>query len=204
VNWVDWEGIGDDGRALIEFVRKLIVMRRTFPVLRRSRFFTGALNEELGVKDVTWLSPLATEMTPEQWQDAKAKCLGVMLDGRAQATGIRRPASDATLLLVVNSYHDVVVFKLPDVAGGARWELLIDTNQPEQTDTMPFAFGHEYQVTGRSLLLFALKSEMPRGILSRARDALKSLAAKRLEAPPVAEEESPPSEAEPQEVEPVS
>jgi isoamylase len=209
-NWFDWEGIGEEGRALIEFVRRLIIMRRTFPVLRRIRFFTGVLNEELGVKDVTWLTPLATEMAPEQWHDANAKCLGVMFDGRAQATGIRRPASDSTLLLVVNSYHDVVVFKLPEVTGGARWELLVDTNLAEQTDTTPFAFGHDYQVTGRSLLLFALKSEVPRGIISRARDALKRAAEQRLAAAPVQpsaapkQEESAPAEAEPQEVEPVS
>jgi glycogen operon protein len=155
-------------------------------------------------------------MAPEQWQDANAKCLGVIFDGRAQATGIRRPASDATLLLVVNSYHDVVLFKLPDVAGGARWELLIDTNLPEQAEIAPFAFGHDYEVTGRSLLLFALKSEVPRGIIRRAQDALKTMAeqpvatpvARRLPEPKPKEteraEEHQPAEAEPQEVEPVS
>jgi isoamylase len=214
--WFDWEGIGEEGKALIDFVRRLIVIRRTFPVLRRGRFFTGALDEALGIKDVTWLTPSATEMAPEQWQDANAKCLGVIFDGRAQATGIRRPASDATLLLVVNSYHDVVLFKLPDVAGGARWELLIDTNLPEQAEIAPFAFGHDYEVTGRSLLLFALKSEVPRGIIRRAQDALKTMAeqpvatpaARRLPEPKPKEtervEERQPAEAEPQEVEPVS
>jgi glycogen operon protein len=194
INWIDWEGIDEDGRALIEFTRKLIAIRQSFPVLRRNRFFTGVLNEELGVKDVTWLTPAATEMAPENWDDANAKCMGIVLDGRAQASGIRRPASDATMLLVVNSHHDVVRFKLPEIAGGARWELLIDTNQPGQDDVAPFEFGHEYEVTGRSLLLLALKPETPRGIIRRAQEVLRTVAAKPAPMPEQAHAEEPAEE----------
>ena len=43
-----------------------------------------------GVKDVSWLTPAGEEMTPENWEDAHGRCLGVLLDGRAQETGIRR------------------------------------------------------------------------------------------------------------------
>jgi glycogen operon protein len=199
INWIDWEGIDEDGRALVEFVQKLIAIRQSFPVLRRNRFFTGAFNEEIGVKDVTWLTPAATEMTPENWQDGMARCMGIVFDGRAQASGIKRPAADATMLLVINSHHDVVRFKLPEVAGGARWELLIDTNQPEQDDVAPFEFGHEYEVTGRSLLLLALKSETPRGIIRRAQEVLRTVAAKRVPMPalaPQAEREEEPVAAE--------
>ena len=44
----------------------------------------GSLNEELGVKDVTWLSPAGEEMAVEQWTDGNARCFGMLLDGRAQ------------------------------------------------------------------------------------------------------------------------
>ena len=90
ISWIDWEGIDADGRALAEFVRKLLMIRRALPMLRRGRFLTGAYDEELGVKDVTWLTPAGDEMTPEHWDDGNARCLGVLLDGRAQETGIRR------------------------------------------------------------------------------------------------------------------
>ena len=66
---------------------------------------------------------------------------------------------DATLLLVMNSYHDVVAFTLPDAPAGKGWRLLLDTNLPEQPETPDFAFGTAYQVTGRSLLLFLLRPE---------------------------------------------
>ena len=97
----------------------------------------------------------------------------MLLDGRAQATGIRRPASDATLLLILNAHHDVVEFTLPEVAGGQRWLLLVDTNRPELEEPAPFEFGHPYMVTGRSLLLFVLRPERGGGaILAAARAAL--------------------------------
>jgi glycogen operon protein len=81
----------------------------------------------------------------------------MVLDGRDQPTGIVRPGSDATLLLILNAYHDVVVFTLPSVPGGNQWKCLVDTNIPERGDEPLFAPGDEYQVTGRSLLLFVLE-----------------------------------------------
>jgi isoamylase len=158
-SWIDWAQLDDDQRGLGEFVRKLVAIRQAFPVLRRPRFLTGAVDPEIGVKDTTWLTPAATEMTEEQWRDPASRCLGVILDGRARATGIRRAAADATILLIVNGHHDVVRFSLPDAVGGARWELLIDTNRPELSAPEPFGFGHGFEVTGRSLLLFALRAD---------------------------------------------
>ena len=72
-------------------------------MLRRGRFLTGAYDEELGVKDVSWLTPAGIEMTEANWNDGNGRCLGVLLDGRAQETGIRRVGSDSTLLTIVNS-----------------------------------------------------------------------------------------------------
>jgi isoamylase len=156
ISWVDWEGITPEGTALTEFVRNLTALRHALPVLRRGRFLIGEYNEELEVKDVKWLSPAATELTSEQWGDANMRCFGLVIDGRAQASGIRRPASDATLLLIVNAHHDVVEFKLPEIPGNDQWSCLIDTNVPVREELAQFESGDTYQVTGRSLLLFAL------------------------------------------------
>jgi glycogen operon protein len=155
VTWLDWEGTSAEGRQLREFVRKVIAARKAYPILYRARFLVGTYNEELDVKDVTWLSPSGDEMSAEQWHDGNAKCMGVLLDGRAQPTGVKRRGSDATVLVIYNAYHDVVKFKLPPVADGTSWLSLIDTNQP-RAETAAFKFGHEYEVTGRSLLAFVL------------------------------------------------
>ena len=45
------------GKTVAEFVRKRILIRHAVPMLRRGRFLTGAFDEELGVKDVSWLTP---------------------------------------------------------------------------------------------------------------------------------------------------
>jgi glycogen operon protein len=53
----------------------------------------------------------------------------------------------------------VVRFKLPEVPGGEEWLILIDTNHTEPQKAAAFKPHTEYEVTGRSLLLFGLKSE---------------------------------------------
>ena len=59
----------------------------------------------------------------------QSKCFGMLLDGRAQATGIKQRGHDATMLLILNSHHDVVNFTLPG-EDGERWFCLIDSKSP--------------------------------------------------------------------------
>ncbi|WP_345816387.1 glycogen debranching protein GlgX [Paraburkholderia sp. PREW-6R] len=158
ISWVDWEAINDEDRALTEFVRNLTTLRHRLPVLRRGRFLSGEYNEALDVTDARWLSPDGTDLTQEQWDDPSMRCFGLVIDGRAQASGIRRPASDATLMLVLNAHHDVVNFTLPDIPEGEKWTCLLDTNMPVRAELPQFSAGDQYQVTGRSFLLFALEA----------------------------------------------
>jgi glycogen operon protein len=155
ISWVDWEH-GDREQRLINFVRKLTGLRHKYPVLRRARWLTGEFNEELEVKDVAWINATGEEMRQEHWDDANVRCFGMLLDGRAQETGIRRRGELATLLIVFNPWQDVVKFKLPEANGGGGWTLLADTNFPDSKEEPRFDIGHLYEVTGRSLLLFQL------------------------------------------------
>jgi glycogen operon protein len=165
ISWVNWNH-GERGEALTRFVQRLTRLRREYAVLRQSRFLAAEWNEELGVKDSTWLTPSSEEMTPDHWHDPRAKCIGMLVDGRVQVSGIPRRGIEATLLLVVNAHHDVVLFKLPEVVGGRDWLRLVDTNLPDEDDefedAVRFAFGDEYDVTARSLLLFLLRPERRR------------------------------------------
>jgi isoamylase len=157
ISWVNWD-MAEHAQAQIRFVQKLMALRHKYPIFRRTRFLTGTYNEELGVKDVTWINASGREMKPENWGDMNMECFGMLMDGRAQSTGIRKRGEDATLLMVLNGYHALVEFILPETAGGGGWQLLIDTNLPEDAEISAFAAGEIYGVTGRSLLLFALKS----------------------------------------------
>jgi isoamylase len=156
ISWFHWD-YGARGHALVEFTQSLIALRHSYPILRRSRFLTAAYNEELGVKDVTWINANGGEMQDEDWGDASLKCFGMLLDGRAQMSGIRRRGENATILLVVNGHSDLVNFTFPESPGGASWVRLMDTNQPGDPERPRFAFASQYQVTGRSVLLFLLQ-----------------------------------------------
>jgi glycogen operon protein len=155
LTWIDWSKLNDGGRRLMEFVRRVIQIRNQHPILQRGRFLAGTHNPHLDVKDVTWLTPEGIEIQEAQWSDAHAKCLGMMLDGRAQESGVKQRGEDETLLVITNAHHDVVNFKLPEVAEGKHWVRLLDTNDPTLARA-EYAFGSVYQVTGRSLLLFQL------------------------------------------------
>ena len=164
VSWLDWSD-NERGAQLTRFVQRLTALRRQYAVLRRNRFLTAQWNEELGLKDSTWIDPTGKEMTDEQWQNPSARCLGLLLDGRSQPSGIRQRGSEATLLLIVNAHHDVVLFTLPEVTGGRDWLRLLDTNLPDADDdpdeATRFSFGHRYGVTGRSLMLLLLRPARP-------------------------------------------
>jgi glycogen operon protein len=155
ISWLNWDH-DDREERLINFVRKLIGLRQKYPILRRCRWLTGEYSEELEVKDVTWINPNGEEMRQEHWDDPNSRCFGMLLDGRAQETGIRRRGELATLLIIFNPWQDVVKFTLPAATGGSGWTLRADTNFPDATEDPQFAIGHVYEVTARSLLLFQL------------------------------------------------
>ncbi|WPO97991.1 glycogen debranching protein GlgX [Pseudomonas sp. HR96] len=158
IGWVNW-ALDEDGAGLLKFVKRLIKLRHAYPILRRNRFLVGEYNEAIGVKDVTWLDADANEMSDEQWEEGHGRCLGMLLDGRAQPSGIRRPGADATLLIIVNAHYDVVNFVLPEVPEGQYWDCLVDTHRPELNGHERLDFGSTFAVTGRSLLLFELHRE---------------------------------------------
>ena len=61
-------------------------------------------------------------MKAETWDDERTRCFGMLLDGRAQVSEIKRRGEDATLLIGFNAHHDVVKFALPPCAEFVRLE----------------------------------------------------------------------------------
>ena len=155
ISWLNWD-IEEKGQSLIRFVKKLTHMRHKYPILRHNRFLTGQYDEELDVKDVAWIRADGVEMGSDDWNDGNMKCFGMLVDGRAQPSGIRRRGKEITVLIVFNGHHDIVEFTLPDM-DGAKWKRVIDTNLPDDEAQATFAAKDKYAVTGNSLLLFALE-----------------------------------------------
>jgi isoamylase len=153
LSWVDWS-FAETNAGLIDFVRRLTDLRHRYPILHRSRFLTGAYDEALNVKDVTWIDPSGVEIAYDQWGDKR--CFGMRLDGRAQPTGIHRLGADATMLIVFNSHFEGATFTLPETTGGDTWSLLVDTNRSEPVDGVVCPSGQAYDVAPRSLVVFDL------------------------------------------------
>ena len=160
ISWLDWEGMGDEGKALLSFTRKLILLRRAHIVFHRHRFFLGQIIPGTEVKDVVWLRPDGAEMSEEDWGNAQAKALAVRLSGEPglmhlTERGEREP--DDTFLILLNASHDSVTFRIPADPAGAIWEGVVDT--AAETDAeMPqtHAAGDETSVDANSLRLLVL------------------------------------------------
>ena len=92
ISWLNWDA-AEKGKPLTKFVRKLIGLRHKYPILRRNLFLNGQYVEDLDLKDVTWINANGKEMEDEHWGDSGMRCFGMLLDGRAQTTGIRHAAT---------------------------------------------------------------------------------------------------------------
>nr|WP_299242270.1 glycogen debranching protein GlgX [uncultured Halomonas sp.] len=155
VSWVDWNLAGD-AHAMIEYLRRLIELRERYPILRRGRFLSGEYSEEMGLREVTWLTPQAEEMSVERWEDPQARSLGLLLDGRARPSGIRRAGVDVTLLLLFNASHEEESFVLPEVPGSDRWICRLDTCQGLDVDNRHYDVGDSYTVAAYTLVMLEL------------------------------------------------
>jgi isoamylase len=144
---------------MTRFVSILTRMRQDLPVLRRNRFLTGDSDEETGITDVRWLSPAGIDLTAEQWSDSQMRSFGVLMDGRARISEIRKRASDATVLMFFNAFHEPVIFTLPETVDQDKWILLIDTKLPLPSERVECTTGQEYEVAGRSLVVFGLMAQ---------------------------------------------
>jgi glycogen operon protein len=133
ITWLDWQAAAHpEATELTEFVRHLIALRRKYPLLRRNRFLTGAYDAEYDIKDVTWLLPSGKELDSNDWAHPEERCMGMRLDGHAQATGIRRPGTDVTLLLLLNAQPTAIDFALPALEQGEDWDELMATDPTQR------------------------------------------------------------------------
>ena len=131
ISWIDWNDDPTEG-GLAMTVRELVALRDRFPILRRGRFLDGRYDDVSGVRDVVWLNPGGGEMLPEHWDDPRARSIGILLDGRSQASGVRERGIDQTVLILVNAFDGGVEFALPE----GKWTVAFSTDVDLAVDTV--------------------------------------------------------------------
>ena len=155
ISWLDWD-LCSRRQPLVQFTRRVAELRHRYAVLRSGRYLNGEFNDALELRDVTWLRPDGTPMQQHDWDTGL--CFGMLLDGRAQRTGIRRRGQEATLILLLNGGPDPVAFTLPAANGGGAWELLLDTSDPAREGHI-FGVSESHNIDSRSLKLLLLMPE---------------------------------------------
>jgi len=159
ISWFDWN-IDHAKRDLLYFVKDLITLRKSHPVLRRRRFFQGRHIRGSEVKDLSWFRPDGKEMTDEDWNAGYARSLALRLAGDAisEKDEKGRPITDDTLLILLNAHHAPLAFTLPAHKRGIRWSPLVDTAAVTdiQKAVTSFKGGERYTMDARSIAVLRL------------------------------------------------
>ena len=147
LSWVDWD-LAVRNAPLVEFVRRLIDLRRSRLWFRRDTFLKGTRGGR-DAKDVTWLHPSGREMAETDWNDSNLRSIGVLMNG-ASARG----SAAGDLLVLFNADDADVETRLPPPPGDARWTVLFDTGieQPVEARRV-LTLGEALQVGQRSVVL---------------------------------------------------
>ena len=152
ISWYQWD-LDEDDLQFLNFVKKLIAIRKDQLSIQRKEFFKGHVEVEgEQAKDVAWFAPHGSAMTEADWTNPEAKCLGVLFEGRGleevdvpHATTVM----GKTLFLIANASHVPVNFKQPAYDYMDDWYVLLDTAQPDR----PVEKWQEGEISPRSVLL---------------------------------------------------
>jgi isoamylase len=135
-SWLDWsEGAATPG---IDFLARLLEIRRSHPVFRQRAFFHGRPVTPDGVKDLAWFTADGAEMTTEAFRAEGTVSLGMYLSGLAiHSRGPRgETITDDSFLLLLHAGSDPCPFTLPHRPWAASYSLEVATyaGAPIRTD----------------------------------------------------------------------
>jgi isoamylase len=156
IAWVDWER-AKDFEGLTDFVARVVRLRDEHAVFRRRRHFRGRAVEGTTIEDIAWFTPGGEWMSDEDWDSGFARSVAVFLNGE----GIREPdvrgdrIVDDSFLLLFNAHHEPMLFTVPDLRAGERWQVEIDTADlpAGDADARMVKTGEQIDVEARSVLV---------------------------------------------------
>jgi isoamylase len=130
LNWHKWK-LSQSEKELLEFTRKLIKIRKLYPVLTRRKFFADQSHKTNELKELLWLNGQGKEMKKADWQNPKMKSLGIFLNGLAinETDELGMPVQSGSLFMFFNAHHEKITLSFPKIAGMSKFKLLIDTSQ---------------------------------------------------------------------------
>jgi glycogen operon protein len=154
ISWFDWNLDGKRSE-LLQFVERLIKLRRRHPVFSRRRYVAADTLTADGLKEIIWLSPDGREMTESDWQQDFARCLGVYLAGGAIERRGRRgePIKDTNFLLLLNAHHEAIAFSIAAALSAKSWVTVLDTAAAGDPFARQAPPPQKYPLQARSLVV---------------------------------------------------
>jgi isoamylase len=154
ISWLNWQQID---KELLQFTQKLIRLRKQYPVFCRRHWFQGKKINGTDIKDITWFSPNAKEMSEENWNHDYAKSLAVYLNGNGSSQQTSK--STTRFYIIFNAHHEPLSYKFPPEKYAPKWTLLLDTNVATIEAGKTHHAEDETLVPGRSVVLFNYNEE---------------------------------------------
>ncbi|MBI5446865.1 MAG: hypothetical protein HY900_37330 [Deltaproteobacteria bacterium] len=99
-------------------------------------------------------------MTPGDWSNSFARCLGVLLRGDALEETNERgdPILDHTFVILMNAHWEPLEFRAPKPGQEGVWRLVLDTRYPAGAPSFVrmLQSGEPFRLEARSLCVFRL------------------------------------------------
>lgn len=168
ISWTNWHL--DKGRKeLLAFVSKLIHLRLDHPVLHRRRFFTGREpgGDSNTIPQVEWFDHTGSIMDMDDWQNTHAFSMMIYLNGSdiPEVDWYGNRMVDNDFILIFNAHYEPIMFTLPDERYGRKWQLVVDTHNPNEP-ALSYEAGFMITAQSRSFLMLmsAKKPKKPMGL----------------------------------------
>ena len=168
ISWTNWHL--DKGRKeLLAFVSKLIHLRLDHPVLHRRRFFTGREpgDDSNTIPQVEWFDHTGSIMDMDDWQNTHAFSMMIYLNGSdiPEVDWYGNRMVDNDFILIFNAHYEPIMFTLPDERYGRKWQLVVDTHNPDGPE-LSYEAGFMITAQSRSFLMLmsAKKPKKPMGL----------------------------------------
>jgi glycogen operon protein len=157
LSWLNWN-LSPEQNRFLEFVRKLISIRKTQPALSRRHFFGGQASAD-NLQEIYWLDSTGKQMNDETWNSGDVRSLGMLLLGHCSQIDEQGACIVGDhLLALMNAHHEAIPFTLPlELQKVQGLERLFDTADGDTTITI-FDPGRPYLLHPRSMALFRRRS----------------------------------------------
>lgn len=168
ISWTNWH-LDKRRKELLAFVSKLIHLRLDHPVLHRRRFFTGREpgDDSNMIPQVEWFDHTGSIMDMDDWRNTHAFSMMIYLNGSdiPEVDWYGNRMVDNDFILIFNAHYGPIMFTLPDERYGHKWQLVVDTHNPNGPE-LSYEAGFMITAQSRSFLMLMSdkKPKKPMGL----------------------------------------